>query len=151
MIFQILLALTTGILGIFLGAQITEAVLFVPHWKTMQAKEFFALHQTFGKKIYQFFAPLTIAATLLPLSTVIYGLTTIGQNRLSLILLGISTLAFFSTYYLFFKKANQQFSEASISDEQLPRALQKWGNWHWGRIVFESIAFVIAIIILMQS
>jgi len=30
---EILLVLSSGVLGIFLGAQITEAVLFVPHWK----------------------------------------------------------------------------------------------------------------------
>ncbi len=76
MLFTILIALSTGILGIFLGAQIAEGVLFVPYWKALPPKDFFELHQTFGKKIHQFFAPLTIVATLVPLLTVAYGFFT---------------------------------------------------------------------------
>ena len=150
MLFEILIALSTGILGIFLGAQIAEGVLFVPYWKSLSPKNFFELHQTYGKKIHQFFAPLTILATLIPLLTVAYGIFTNTQNQLPLILMGICTALFFSTYFLFFKKANQQFAEASISPEHLPAELNKWGCWHWGRIVFEFIAFICSIIALIQ-
>jgi hypothetical protein len=150
MLFEILIALSTGILGIFLGAQIAEGALFVPYWKRLPAEEFFELHQTYGKKIHQFFAPLTILATLLPVSTVVYGVFINIPNPLALILMGFSTVLFFSTYFLYFKAANNQFAEASISHEDLAIALNRWGNWHWGRIVFEFIAFVCAIISLMH-
>ena len=150
MLFEILIALSTGVLGIFLGAQIAEGVLFVPYWKALSPKDFFELHQTYGKKIHQFFAPLTIVATLLPLLTVAYGIFTNSLGRLSLILMGFFTALFFSTYFLYFKKANKLFAEASISHEDLPAELNKWGNWHWGRIVFESIAFICSIIALIN-
>lgn len=150
MLFEILLALSAGCLGIFLGAQITEGVLFVPYWKALPAKDFFELHQTYGKKIYQFFAPLTIIATLLPLLTVAYAFLTDIPGNLPLLLMGAFTLTFFSTYYLFFKRANKQFAEASISKEELPAALNKWGNWHWGRIVFECLAFICSIVSLIN-
>ena len=39
MITDILLLLSSGTLGIFLGAQIAEAVLFVPYWKALKADE----------------------------------------------------------------------------------------------------------------
>jgi len=150
MLFEILIALSTGCLGIFLGAQLAEGVLFVPYWKSLSPKEFFELHQTYGKKIYYFFAPLTIIATLLPLLTLAYGLLTNIQNNLSLILMGLFTTLFFSTYFLYFKKANKLFAEASIPHEDLPAELNKWGNWHWGRIVFEFIAFICSIVTLIN-
>lgn len=146
MLLDILLALSTGCLGIFLGAQITEGVLFVPYWKSLAPTDFFELHQTYGKKIYQFFAPLTIIATLLPLLTLAYAFMTNIHSNVSLILMGVCTALFFSTYYMYFKKANQGFAEASISHEDLPAELNKWGNWHWSRIVFEFIAFVCSIV-----
>ncbi len=151
MIIKILLSLSIGILGVFLGAQIMEGVLFVPYWKTLPAKDFFELHQTFGKKIYQFFAPLTIIATILPLITLAYSSFIPTKGRFFIALMGICTVLFFSTYFLFFKEANQQFAEASIAYEALPQALETWGNWHWGRIVFEFWAFVFAIIALINN
>lgn len=150
MLFEILIALSTGILGIFLGAQIAEGVLFVPYWKALSPKDFFELHQTYGKKIYHFFAPLTIIATLLPLLTLAYGLFTNIHSQLSLILMGVFTALFFSTYFLYFKKANKGFAESSISYKHLPAELNKWGNWHWGRIVFEFIAFICSILTLIN-
>jgi len=65
--------------------------------------------------------------------------------------MGLSTLAFFSTYYLYFKNANQKFSDRTLSNNELPVELQKWGNWHWTRIGFEAIAFVCSIIILLNK
>ena len=147
---EILLVLSSGVLGIFLGAQITEAVLFVPHWKTLPADDFFDLHQTYGKKIYQFFAPLTIVATILPLTTVVYHLAFQFDEQLSLVLMGISTLIFFSTYFMYFKKANRSFAERSLSNRELPSELIKWSNWHWGRIFFEFIAFSCSLILLLK-
>ncbi len=145
-----LLLLSSGILGLFLGAQITEAVLFVPYWKALKADDFFELHQTYGKKIYQFFAPLTIAATLTPLLAVGYNIIYQTENQFLLSLMGLATLAFFSTYFLYFKKANQSFAERSLSNKELPQELVRWGNWHWGRICFEFMAFGISILLLMK-
>jgi hypothetical protein len=73
MLYEILISLSIGVLGIFLGAQITEGVLFVPYWKALSPKEFLEFYQVQGKKIHRFFAPLTIVATLIPLLTVVYG------------------------------------------------------------------------------
>lgn len=151
MLNEILLLLSSGILGIFLGAQIAEAVLFVPYWKALAPEEFFEFHKTYGAKIHKFFAPLTIAATLLPLCTVGYNLILTNNNKVLFLLMGISTIAFFFTYFLYFKKANNGFAERSISNENLPQELVRWGNWHWGRICFEAIAFVCALVLLSKG
>lgn len=148
MIVQILTIMSAGALGIFLGAQIAEAMLFVPHWKALNPDDFFELHQSYGKKIHDFFAPLTIVATVLPLINIAFLWTQQGINHTILISMGISTLLFFSTYFIYFKNANLKFAKRSISNEGLKTELVKWGNWHWTRVCFEAIAFVCALILL---
>jgi hypothetical protein len=95
--FEILTVLSSAVLGVFLGAQITEGVLFVPYWKSLAAKDFFELHKVFANKIYQFFAPLTIAATLIPLGTIAYGFYSNSPIELAHILMALFTLLFFSS------------------------------------------------------
>lgn len=148
MIGEILHACSAGILGIFLGAQICEGVLFVPYWKSMQPKDFFEMHKIFGKKIYQFFAPLTIVATLIPVNTAVNAMLNMTNGFIFSLLMGIFTLVFFSTFYLYFKKANKSFAEGNLSDAALAIELNRWGNWHWGRIVFEFLAFICSLLVL---
>jgi len=62
--------------------------------------------------------------------------------------MGIAVLAFFSTYFLYFKQANKSFTDQNISNQNLKRELVRWGSWHWGRIFFESIAFVCSLLLL---
>ena len=145
----ILLLLSAAVLGVFLGAQIAEACLLVPIWKQTEPDEFFEQHKSVGPLIYKFFAPLTIAATVIPLITVIINLIFNPNQKALFLILGLSTLAFFSTYFLYFKEANQKFADRTLSNDELPHELVKWGNWHWTRIVFEAIAFISSIIILL--
>ena len=141
MTMQILLAISVGILGIFAGTQICEGALLVPYWKSLAPKDFFELHQTYGKKIHQFFAPLTIAATLIPLLTVGVAFNHSSPRFWAILGMGVCCAAFFATYFIYFKKANQSFANQSLSFEALPKELNRWGNWHWGRVVLEVIAF----------
>ena len=146
---NILLLSSTGVLGVFLGAQIAEACLFVPIWKKMNPDDFFEQHKSVGPLIYRFFAPITIAATVIPLVTVAVNLFFNAEQLILTLILGVSTLIFFSTYFLYFKEANQKFSDRSLTNEELPSELAKWESWHWFRIVFEAIAFLSALIMLL--
>lgn len=145
---NILLLLSSLTLGVFLGAQIAEACLFVPIWKKMNPDDFFEQHESVAPLIYRFFAPITIAATIIPLMAVLVNLIFSADNLVAFVILGGSTLIFFSTYFLYFKEANQMFADRSLSNEELPDELIKWGNWHWFRIVFEMIAFLASLYIL---
>lgn len=144
----LLLISSAALLGVFLGAQIAEACLFVPIWKQMDADDFFAQHSSVGPLIYRFFAPLTIAATFVPLATVVYNLLIGNPHTALFLLLGGFTLAFFLTYPLYFKAANQKFADRSLSNEELPKELERWGAWHWMRIGFETIAFLVCLYLL---
>jgi hypothetical protein len=102
-----------------------------------------------GPLLLRFFAPLTIAATVIPLLAVLLNWI-INPNQSPLIwVMGASTLLFFLTYFLYFKNANQKFSDRMLSNDELPVELQKWSNWHWTRIGFEAIAFACSIVILL--
>ena len=116
----------------------------------MDADDFFEQHKNVGPVIYKFFAPLTIAAAVIPLVTVLLFLFQSTNHTVLFWIMGISTLAFLSTYFLYFKEANQKFADRSISNDELAGELVKWGNWHWGRIVFEAIAFISCILILFK-
>lgn len=151
MVGEILNTLSAGILGIFLGSQICEGVLFVPYWKSMRPKDFFELHKTYGKKIYHFFAPLTIAATVIPILTVTYAVINNFYDSILSLLMGIFTLLFFSTFFIYFKQANKSFAEASISDKELPNELNRWGKWHWCRIGLEFLAFIFSLLAIIQA
>ncbi len=151
MIQESMLLLSSLSLGIFLGAQLTEAILFVPYWKSLRAGAFFDFYQNYGGKIHRFFAPLTIIATVIPLLTVVYSLVSQGENHVLFGLMGFSTLSFFSTYFLYFKQANQRFFDRSLSDKQLLTELEQWGRWHWIRVGFECLAFGLSLFLLLEA
>lgn len=148
---SLLLLSTAAILGIFVGAQITEACLFVPIWKEMNPDDFFEQHKSVGPRIYRFFAPLTIAATIVPLATVGVGLIRSPEPNVLFWILGVSTLTFFSTYFMYFKTANQKFADRTLSNDKLGDELIRWGHWHWTRIGFETIAFGCSILLLLDK
>ncbi|OJJ21154.1 hypothetical protein BKI52_11335 [marine bacterium AO1-C] len=150
MITQILLAISTGILGIFLGTQICEGALLVPYWKSLAPQDFFELHKTYGKKIHQFYAPLTIAATFVPLITAGYSIYSRVPYFKTVLGMAICCLLFFATYFLYFKQANLSFATQSLSFEELPKELHRWGNWHWTRVGLEFLAFGFSLVALLQ-
>ena len=146
-----LMVLSSAFLGFFLGTQITEAILIVPYWKSLAPNDFFQLHKIYGKKIHRFYAPITIVATVIPLTTSLYIIQTSNTMQWIAFCMGIFTLAFFSTYFLYFKKANKSFANRNINDNQLLYSLKEWEHWHWIRIVFETISFVCSLILLVKN
>ena len=146
-IMDILILITTAVLGIFLGAQIAEALLIVPYWKSLTAEQFYAFYKRYGHDLHRFFAPLTIAATILPILLLVVGILTTDKRMMLLIALLCCVAIFFSTFFVFFKKANERFKTEDIEPSQLPNALKIWGRWHWLRICFECLAFLILLIL----
>ena len=150
MTYKILLLLSTCILGVFIGTQFAEAMLIVPYWKELSADDFFAFYKTYGKNLHQFYAPLTIAATILPIATCVSSLFRKTKTDLLMWLMTLFSILFFSTFFLYFKKANLSFTERTISNEALAQELIKWGKWHWGRVVCEAVAFICGLVLLLK-
>ena len=150
MALKIMLLMSTATLGIFLGAQLAEAALIVPYWKRLSPDEFFIFYKKYGKKLHQFYSPLTIAATLLPVVTLVWSLRTTPRIDILMWTMVVFTLLFFASYFVYFKAANQSFSERTITNEMLPLKLTEWGNWHWGRTICEAVAFACGLILLTK-
>lgn len=148
---KILLLVSTGILGIFLGTQLAEAALIVPYWKGLPPDDFFTFYKDYGKKLHQFYAPLTILAIILPVSSLVFSFIT--KQKIDLLMWGmvIFSLLFFATFFFYFKEANISFTERTILNETLPQALNTWANWHWTRVFFEAIAFICGLILLLKK
>ncbi|MCU0469803.1 MAG: DUF1772 domain-containing protein [Arcicella sp.] len=151
MIFKILLFLSTGILGTFFGTQLAEAALIVPFWKDLSADEFFGFYKTYGKKLHQFYAPLTIAAVILPIATLVCSLFSKSKTDLLMWLMVFFVVLFFATFFVYFKEANLSFTERTISNEALTKELIKWSNWHWGRVICEGLAFGCGLVLLLKG
>lgn len=150
MALKIILLLSTGILGIFLGTQLAEAALIVPYWKGLSPDDFFTFYKTYGNKLHQFYSPLTIAATIFPIIALVWSLLTKQKIDFLLWIIVVFALMFFSTYFLYFKEANLSFTERIITNEILPYKLKEWANWHWGRVFCETVAFVCGLILLTK-
>jgi hypothetical protein len=105
----IFLLLSAAVLGVFLGAQIAEACLFIPIWKKMSADDFFEQHHSVRPLLLRFFAPLTIAATVIPLIAVLLHWIINPNQSPFMWVMGVSTLLFFSTYFLYFKMLIRNF------------------------------------------
>jgi ribose/xylose/arabinose/galactoside ABC-type transport system permease subunit len=138
-------------LGLLVGSLLTEAMILVPYWRSMEAKEFLRLHHTLGPRLFMYFAPLTIVATILPvlaaLMPVILGET---YHWLSLVP-AIITLVMLTIYMGYFKGANESFKSATVGVEGLAEELTKWARWHWLRVFLGMAAFFISLLVVLYS
>ena len=148
MTIEVLQILSSMILGLLVGSLLAEALILVPYWRAMDPKEFLSLHSTLEHRLYRYFAPLTIAGTVLPVLAaavpIVWGVT---GHRLSLIP-AILVLIMLIIYFLYFRGANESFKTGSVGVENLSAELKKWAQWHWLRVVLGLIAFCISLIVL---
>jgi hypothetical protein len=135
-------------LALFIGALLTEAMVLVPMWRSLQPQEFFTLHAAHAHRLYAFFAPLTVSATLL---AVVAAFTSVATNRplsWASVVAAVLALLILSTYGLYFRRANASFAEASTTYEALPAELARWAAWHWSRTAIGLVALASALLAL---
>lgn len=133
------------VLGLFSGSLLTEAFVLVPFWRTLRPDDFFAFHHDFGNRLFHYFAPLTIAATALPISLALWD----EGSNLSADISAIASLITLSFFPLYFRKANEAFHERQVSNEDLPNQLKVWARVHAIRTVIAITAFCSALIAIL--
>ena len=116
MTLDVLTIATTCVLGVFAGSLVTEAMLLVPYWRTLKMEAFYALHHDFGPRLFRYFAPLTILATLLPIGSAGRGFLGAGQHDPMAWLSAALIVAVTLTFPLYFKAANQAFADRKLSE-----------------------------------
>lgn len=135
-------------LALFVGALLTEAVVLVPMWRSLSTQEFFVLHAAHAHRLYGFFAPLTATATCLAVVAAVASVTAGHSGSLAAVVAAILALVILSTYFLYFRRANASFAEASIKPEDLPEELARWASWHWFRTAIGLVALASALLSL---
>ena len=135
-------------LALFVGALLTEAVVLVPMWRAMQSQEFFTLHAAHAHRLYTFFAPLTVSATLLAVAAAITAVAMDRSHRAASLVAAALALVILSTYFLYFQRANASFAAASITHDALPAELARWAAWHWFRTTIGLAALASALLAL---
>ncbi len=144
--------LSAAALALFVGALLTEAVVLVPMWRTLPPQEFFTLHAAHAHRLYAFFAPLTVSATVLAvaaaITAAITSFTTDRPHSAASLVAAALALVILSTYFLYFQRANASFAAASITHDALPAALARWAAWHWFRTAVGLVALASALLAL---
>jgi len=135
-------------LALFVGALLTEAVVLVPMWRTLQPQEFFTLHAAHAHRLYAFFAPLTVSATLLAVGAAITCVATGHPLTSASVVAAVLALVILSTYVLYFRRANASFADGSITPAALPAELARWASWHWFRTAIGLVALAAALLAL---
>ena len=146
MIIEILQLLTSLVLGLLVGSLLTEAMILVPYWRTMDAKEFLRLHHTMGPQLYKYFAPLTILATVIPVVSAIVSVIFQEDTDWLSIIPAVIVLLMLILYFLYFKGANNKFATSSMSSDDLSAELTKWAQWHWLRVMIGIVAFIVSLL-----
>jgi anthrone oxygenase-like protein len=138
--------LAVVVVGLYAGSLLTEAMLLVPYWRSMEAEDFFRLHGEFGPRLFRFFAPLTIAAVVLPLLAAARGfLAASGPNLWALTAAGL-LLVVLVIFFVYFRAANQRFADRALSNDALKSELIRWSQFHTFRTALTIIAFAASIL-----
>jgi len=132
-------------LALFVGALFTEAMVLVPMWRSLPPGEFFTLHAAHVHRLYAFFAPLTVGATLLAVAAAITSVATRRPQGAASVVAAALALVMLSTYGLYFRRANASFAAAGITHEALPAELARWARWHWFRTAVGLVALASAL------
>ncbi len=139
-------------LGLLAGALLAEDRLLVPYWRTLSAETFYALHPTFGRMLYRFFAPLTMAAPLVAVLAMVQVILQSGSltpRGLAAIATAALTFSLVAIYFLYFKSANEAFLQRAVSATDLPTTLARWAAWHRARVLIAATAFGLSLMTLV--
>lgn len=144
---QTLLVLTAIITGLLAGALLTEARILVPYWQRMPTTEFSRLHHTMAPSLYRFFAPLTVAGTLLPISSWLALFATGSGNAMerAALVSALCAVALLVIYGAFFRNANIRFA-TETNEAVVENTLSKWAALHALRTAISVLGFVAAVI-----
>ena len=148
MMIEMLQLVSSLALGLLVGSLLTEAMILVPYWRSMESKEFLRLHSTLGPRLYTYFAPLTILATMLPVFAAVMPIIMGIMPFWISLFPAIITLIMLAIYFGYFKGANESFKTGSVGLDGLSDELAKWAKWHWLRVILGIAAFISSLLVL---
>lgn len=142
--------LAIAALGLSAGALLAEGAILVPFWRSLPARSFLAWYREHAGLLLRFFAPLEIAAALLPALAAAVGWLGGSAGAPLLAVSAALALLVLAAFPAYFQRANASFADQSIAVDQVPDELRRWSRWHWGRACVATLAFLLAILALLQ-
>lgn len=148
---QLLPFMAAASLGLLAGALLAEDRLLLPYWRTLSADTFYALHPSYGPRLYRFFAPLTTAA---PMAAVLAAIQIVlqsegvGPRTTAAITAAVLAWCLVAIYLVYFRSANDAFARHAVSPEDLPAVLARWAGWHRARVLICLAAFALSLVTL---
>jgi len=136
-------------LGLLVGSLLTEALILVPYWREMDPNDFLRLHSTLEKKLYLYFAPLTIIGTVLPVLAGAASLYFGVENHTLSLIPAVLVLTMLVIYFYYFKGANESFKTGLVGAGNLSAELRRWSQWHWVRVVLGLFAFFVSLLVIV--
>lgn len=135
--------------GLFAGAMLTEALVLVPYWWSLDPLDFFAWYKVNDKRLLKFFGPLTSITVLLAIATAFICIWQGHSLRWVTLINAIISLLVLFSFFVYFQKANLSFATASLRVEDVATELARWALWHWCRTIFSIVALVLSILSLV--
>lgn len=143
--------LTTLVLGLFAGSLLTEALLLVPYFRSLSFEEFNRLHREFGPRLYRYYAPLTISATVVPLAAAAAAILEYPRINLFAWLAAALVLVILATYVIYFRAANLAFAERRFDEPALAKELALWAGVHTFRTALAMCAFIASVLAVLRA
>lgn len=132
--------LSVGVLGVFLGSMLTEGCILLPFWQSISSGAFYDWCAANGERMANFYNPLNITVTVLPVAAAILALWQGRRGRWFAVIAAVCLLVIAAMYYIYFQGVNEGFIARSFSPDELPAVLIRWGVWHFWRTVLSTVA-----------
>ncbi|WP_420318966.1 hypothetical protein [Ekhidna sp.] len=136
--------------SIFLGSQLTEAVLLVPYWQSLSEADFYSYYQSFGPTIGRFYTILTITAAVIPIGLTVYLARSKAPGFRLAVTSAVLAVLFVACFYIYFNGTNELFYQSALSPTELKSELITWSQWHWGRVGLECFSLLFLILALAK-
>lgn len=143
---SILQAISIVSIGLLVGALLTEACLLVPYWRSLQADRFHEHYRDLHPRLYRYFTPLTAASLIASLACAGASIAANHRNLVMTVVAGLLMVSVVATHEVYFKKANTQFAQGALREDDLSAELARWSMWNWARIGLASMALVASIV-----
>jgi hypothetical protein len=148
MVADVLMFLAAAALGTFSGAMLTEGCVLIPYWRSLGPDAFFAWYRANGKRLVDFFGPLTWITALTSIAAGGASWWTHDPNRWYSLTAAIGMLTTVMMFFVYFEGANARFSAATVPAHQLPAVLARWAAWHWARTTLSLLALATGLLAL---
>ena len=142
---RLLAILAALMLGLSAGALLAEGAILVPFWQSMEPDAFLAWYADNAARLFDFFAPLEIAAAVLALVAAARFQLRRLPGRKQLILAAVLALSILIAFPLLFKEVNAGFAAGTVPLDRVGEELDRWATWHWLRVATAVAAFAAAL------